>query len=178
MTTALTTAPELTTDRLTLRGPWADDLSLLTKWTTTSTRMAIMGGNGTVSEARFAFLINIGRWQMDGMGFFTVTRRDDPVALGRVGLLYYPQSDVRPKSEVELAWHLFDGAEGHGFASEAGRAVLGWARAILKLDRIVSFILPANTRSQATARRLGATTDGSRAAHDADAEVWFHKVAA
>ena len=30
--------------------------------------------------------------------------------------------------DVELAWHLFDGAAGQGFATEAAMAVKTWAR--------------------------------------------------
>lgn len=174
----LTSAPELTTERLVLRGPEPADLIPFTQWMTASKRMAVVGGNQSEAEARFAFQTNIGRWQMDGMGFFTVTLRDDPTALGRVGLLYYPVSTQRDTAEVEVAWFLFDGAEGHGFASEAARAVLAWARDGLGWTRVSSYIDPANKRSQATARRLGATTDGTQAAHNPKCDVWVHAQAA
>ena len=171
--TPLTSAPTLRTDRLTLRGPERDDLPALTRWTTTSARMAIIGGNGTPEEAWRAFLVNIGRWQMDGFGFFTLTARDDPAPLGRVGVLSYPFRDPTP--EVELSWHLFDGAEGRGYATEAARAVRDWARSERGIGRLVSYIHPANAPSQAVARRLGALTDGTRADHDPEAEVWVHE---
>lgn len=174
MIAPLTQAPDLMTDRLRLRGPKRSDLAAFTQWFTTSSRMAILGGNGTEAEARFAFQTNIGRWQMDGMGFFTVTRNDDATPLGRIGLLYYPESDVRTAPEVEAAWFLFDGAEGFGYATEAAKAVLQWGRQELKLDRIVSYILPENLRSRATAERLGASRNGTHAPHDDSADVWVH----
>lgn len=169
MTAPLTSAPTLRTERLTLRGPERGDLAPLTAFITTSPRMATLGGNGTDVEAWRAFLTNVGRWQVDGFGFFTLTRRDDDVPLGRVGLLNDPGYEA-----VELAWHLFDGAEGHGYATEAATAIRDWARRDRGLGRIVSYIDPANARSQATARRLGAATDGTRAPHDTSCEIWTH----
>lgn len=174
MTAPLTHAPTLRTARLILRGPERGDLQALTTWSTTSARMAIIGGNGTPEEAWRAFLTNIGRWQADGFGFFTLTLQDDPAPLGRVGLLSYPELVGGTARPVEMAWHLFDGAEGQGYASEAATAIRDWARSDLRLGRLVSYIAPANLRSRATARRLGATTDGTRADHDADAEIWEH----
>lgn len=172
MTMSLTNAPTLRTERLILRGPERGDLPALTAWITKSPRMAIMGGNDTPVEAWRAFLTNVGRWQTDGFGFFTLMRHDDPAPLGRVGLLSYPV--VEGSRIVELAWHLYDGAEGHGYVVEAATTIRDWARSDLDIDRLVSFIDPANTRSQATARRLRATTDGTRSDHDEDCEVWTH----
>ena len=76
--------------------------------------------------------------------------------------------------EIELAWHLFEGAEGKGFATEAGRVVKTWARDDLGLDKLVSYIDVSNERSQAVAKRLGAITDGTRAPHEPEAEIWVH----
>ena len=170
--TALTAAPTLRTERLILRGPERGDLDALTAFTTRSPRMASLGGNGTATEAWRAFLTNVGRWQVDGFGYFTLTAHGDPAPLGRVGLLSYPTPEAAP--EVELAWHLFDGAEGRGYVVEAATAIRDWARADRGLARLVSYIDPANARSRATARRLGAATDGTRAAHDPGCDVWEH----
>lgn len=171
-TAPLTDAPTLRTERLILRGPEREDLAALTDWITTSPRMAIMGGNDTPVEAWLAFLTNVGRWHTDGFGYFTLTRHTDRDPLGRVGLLSYPADGT--DRTVEVAWHLFDGAEGHGYVTEAATAIRDWARADLGLTHLVSFIDPANVRSQATATRLGATTDGTRPPHDPDCEVWTH----
>ncbi|EKE45681.1 acetyltransferase, gnat family [Oceaniovalibus guishaninsula JLT2003] len=165
----LTHAPTLTTDRLILRGPERGDLPAHVRFATTSDRMAAIGGRTTEDGAFRGFLAGIGHWHWHGYGFFTLTRRDDPAPLGRVGLL-----NLAGWADVELAWHLYDGAEGHGFATEAGAKVRDWARGTLGIDRLVSYIDAANARSQATARRLGAATDGARAAHDGDAEIWRH----
>ncbi|WP_292265506.1 GNAT family N-acetyltransferase [Marivita sp.] len=76
--------------------------------------------------------------------------------------------------DIELAWHLFEGSEGKGFATEAAREVKTWAIEALGLGRLYSYIIVANTRSQAVAKRFGAVSDGTRAPHEPEAEVWVH----
>lgn len=129
--------------------------------------------NETVSaeQAWFAFLTGIGHWHWHGFGFFVLTARGQNLPLGRVGLLKHSNWP-----EVELAWHLFDGAEGHGYATEAARAVRRWACQAMGLNRLVSYIDCKNHRSQAVAQRLGARTDGTRADHAPAAEIWQHPV--
>ena len=92
--------------------------------------------------------------------------------VGRVGLIKHSNWP-----DIELAWHLFEGAEGKGYATEAGMAVKHWAGEDLGLTRLFSYIDVDNTRSQAVAKRLGAVTDGTRAAHEPEAEIWVHAMA-
>lgn len=150
----LTNAPTLHTSRLTLRGPREDDLVPFTAWVTTSARMAAVGGNGTENDAWRGFIAGIGHWHYHGFGFFMIDDATTGAPLGRCGLLRHA---VWP--ETELAWHLFDGAEGRGIAYEAAVAVRQWAGDALGLGPLASFISPDNTRSRALARRLGATEE-------------------
>ena len=93
-------------------------------------------------------------------------------AIALASLLLTPQAGVKP--EVELAWHLFEGAEGNGYATEAAQEIRYWAYQSHGLNQLVSYIHHGNRRSQAVAKRLGAETDGSRADHEPDAEIWRH----
>ena len=168
----LSTAPILTTERLILRGPQQDDLPVLVRFMTSAPSMKRQGETVTEDQAWFGFLIGIGHWHWHGFGFFTVVEKQTGHPVGRVGLLKHagwPQ--------VELAWHLFEGAEGKGFATEAAMAVKDWASKVLELDRLESYIAIDNARSQAVAKRLGAATDGTRAPHEPGAEVWVHAMA-
>ncbi|MCW1950934.1 MAG: GNAT family N-acetyltransferase [Octadecabacter sp.] len=165
----LTTAPVLRTQRLILRGPERDDLAEFTRFMTSAPSMIAMGETGTAEQAWFGFLIGTGHWQWHGFGFFTVVEKETNQPVGRVGLLKH--SDW---PDVELAWHLFEGAEGKGFATEAAIAVKKWARDDLGITKLYSYIDADNTRSQAVAKRLGAATDGTRASHEPEAEVWVH----
>ena len=167
----LSTAPTLTTERLVLRGPERDDLPELTRFMTSAPSMKAQGETVTAQQAWFGFLIGIGHWHWHGFGFFTVVEQKTGQPVGRVGLIKH--SDW---PDIELAWHLFEGAEGRGLATEAAMAVIDWACKDLELENLFSYIDCANTRSQAVAKRLGAVTDGTRAPHEPDAEIWVHSL--
>ena len=167
----LSTVPILTTPRLVLRGPEREDLPALTRFMTSAPSMKAQGETTTADQAWFGFLIGVGHWQWHGFGFFTVVEQQTSQPIGRVGLLKHSNWP-----EIELAWHLFEGAEGKGFATEAGRVVKQWAHEELGLDQLHSYIDVDNTKSQAVAKRLEATTDGTRAAHEPKAEVWVHSM--
>lgn len=169
MSEALTAAPVLETERLILRGPVQSDLAEFTRFMTSSPRMQEQEETGSAQEAWFGFLIGIGHWQWHGFGFFTLMERGQSLPLGRVGLLKHSNWP-----QVELAWHLFEGAEGRGYATEAAREVRSWAGHAHGISQLVSYIDCGNHRSQAVAKRLGAQTDGTRAEHDCDAEIWVH----
>lgn len=165
----LSTAPTLTTERLVLRGPERDDLPAFTRFMTSAPSMAAQGETVTAEQAWFGFLAGIGHWQWHGFGFFILVETQSGHPVGRVGLIRHSNWP-----DIELAWHLFEGAEGKGYATEAAMAVKTWAREALGLHRLSSYINVGNARSQAVAKRLGATTDGTRAPHEPEAEVWIH----
>ena len=165
----LTLAPALTTPRLLLRGPERDDLLEFTRFMTSAPSMAAQGETVSAEQAWFGFLTGIGHWHWHGFGFFTVVEQQTDQPVGRVGLLKHSNWP-----DVELAWHLFEGAEGKGFATEAAEAVKRWASEHLRLDQLHSYIDLKNVRSQAVAKRLGAVTDGTRAPHEPESEVWVH----
>jgi len=165
----LTNAPKLMTERLVLRGPEQDDLPEFTRFMTSAPSMKAQGETITAQQAWFGCLTGIGHWHWHGFGFFTLVEQQTGQPVGRVGLIKH--SDW---PDIELAWHLFEGSEGKGFATEAAIAVKKWAREDLGLEKLYSYIDCGNTRSHAVARRLGAVTDGTRAPHEPEAEVWVH----
>jgi RimJ/RimL family protein N-acetyltransferase len=60
---------------------------------------------------------------------------------------------------TEIGWRLRRDAWGHGFATEAARAALGFAFDDLGLAELVSFTSVINKRSRAVMARLGMTHD-------------------
>jgi RimJ/RimL family protein N-acetyltransferase len=60
---------------------------------------------------------------------------------------------------TEIGWRLRRDAWGLGFASEAARAVMGFAFDELGLDALVSFTSVGNHRSRAVMERIGLTRD-------------------
>jgi len=166
----LTQAPVLQTERLSLRGPERRDFPAFARFMTASPRMKAQGEVSDMDQAWIGLLAGVGHWHWHGYGFFMVCRKSDDVLVGRVGLLNHLNWP-----DVELAWHLCDGAEGHGYATEAGCAVQRWASEAHAIHQLYSYIHVDNQRSQAVAKRLGAATDGTRAAHEQDAEIWTHQ---
>ncbi|MBR9852552.1 MAG: GNAT family N-acetyltransferase [Rhodobacteraceae bacterium] len=171
MSSSLTTTPVLTSERLVLRRPERDDLPAFTRFMTSAPSMEAQGETVTVEQAWFGFLTGIGHWHWHGFGFFIVVEKKTGQPVGRVGLIKHSNWP-----DIELAWHLFEDGEGKGFATEAAIAVKKWAREELGLDRLYSYIDRKNTGSQAVAKRLGAVTEGKRAPHEPEAEVWVHSM--
>jgi RimJ/RimL family protein N-acetyltransferase len=96
-----------------------------------------------------------GHWALRGYGGWIVERAADGEPLGRVGL-WHPEG----WPGVEVGWKLGRAAWGHGYATEAAQAAIGWAWTALGLDELSSMIDPRNTASQRVAQRLGETNTG------------------
>jgi RimJ/RimL family protein N-acetyltransferase len=162
--------PTLTTERLTLRAPaLGDHAAYAAFWA--SERSAIVGGPHETKVAWFILTDDAGHWALRGFGVWAVD--DGTGCVGTVGFRL-PIRDV--PMDVELGWTLFSGT-GRGFATEAARAALAWARETghaARWGRIVSYIDRANAPSQAVAARLGARDTGQAAAHNPDCDVWEH----
>jgi len=141
------------TDRLILREPGGQDVRALTEFYTTE-RSGMAGGNVSYAEAVTRAYAMLGHWVHRGYGFFTITDKIDGQAIGMAGP-YYPPG--RP--ETEIGWVLFDGAEGNGYATEAAKATISFARNTLGWRDIVHYIDVKNARSVAVAVRLGAFHD-------------------
>ena len=60
---------------------------------------------------------------------------------------------------VEIGWRLARACWGNGYVTEAATAVLAFGFDELHLDEVVSFTVPANTRSRRVMERLGMTHD-------------------
>lgn len=167
MTPHLTDTPVLTTDRLTLRPPVLADFPAHRDFYA-SGMSASIGGPVSQSDAWRKFASHAGHWALKGFGWFIL--HDEKGPRGMIGVHEPPHYEA-----MELGWALFDqAATGKGYATEAATAIRAWATATLKPGRLVSFIDPENTASQAVARRLGATNSGHRARHNPECEVWDH----
>ena len=100
----------------------------------------------------------IERWAVDGFGLWAVERTADRRLLGFSGLAA-PTFEAHFTPAVEVGWRFAVEVWGHGYATEAARAALRFGFEDLDLTEIVSFTVPANTRSRAVMERLGMTRD-------------------
>lgn len=171
MTLGTPAAPTLDTERLVLRGWRPEDFEPYAAMLADAETARFITAAGRAldeTEAWNETVWLIGHWQMLGCGMFVVEERSTGAFLGRVGPL-------RPPSwpDFEIAWSLAPGARGHGYATEAARAAIGWSFATFPLDRIVSVIDPRNEASRKVAERLGERRTGERFTPFRDpCEVW------
>ena len=146
-----TPIPTLTTERLTLRAPKPGDFDAFAAFRG-GPRSAYVGGPFDRVQAFNQFCALWGHWDMRGFGRWIVAETASDTPLGVVGL-FQPEDWPEP----ELAWSLFDGAEGKGYAVEAATAARAYAFQTLGWTRLVSFVSVKNMRSIALAERMGAT---------------------
>jgi len=150
------TAPTLTTARLVLRPATMADFPAYAAFVT-GARARFMGGPHDRAKAWDWFCNDVAQWSLLNLGALIITLEGR--AIGQVAVCGGP---IFP--EPELGWFLFDQAdEGHGYATEAARAMADWALGPRGLETLVSYIDPANTASARLAERLGARRDGGAA---------------
>jgi RimJ/RimL family protein N-acetyltransferase len=93
------------------------------------------------------------------LGFWAIEVADEGPLRGRVVgsvlLVPLPNGD----GEVEIGWHLHPDSWGHGYATEAARAVLGHGLGA-GLPEIIAVSHTDNVASQAVMRRLGMADRG------------------
>ncbi|MER6364403.1 GNAT family N-acetyltransferase [Kitasatospora sp. NPDC001527] len=92
-----------------------------------------------------------------GYGWSAVEVRATGEFIGFVGL--DEVDGGLPFTGVEIGWRLARTAWGHGYATEAARAVLAHGFDALGLPEILAVTTASNLRSQAVMRRIGMTTD-------------------
>lgn len=162
--------PTLTTERLTLRAPRLSDFDAIAAFRA-SDRARFVGGPASKSNSWGYLAALVGHWDLRGYGRWIITRTgDDATALGITGP-FYPYDWPEP----EIAWTLFDSAEGHGFAFEAAAAARSYAYTTLGWTTAASFVHPDNTRSIALAKRMGCRPDGvHQHADHGPLHIWRH----
>ncbi|WP_333834275.1 GNAT family N-acetyltransferase [Rubrimonas sp.] len=151
---ALPAIPVIETERLRLRAPRLSDFDAYAAFCA-SPRSAGVGGPYSRGDAFQRFAALIGHWALRGFGRFMVADRASDAPLGVVG----PMHPIE-WPEPEIAWSVFDHAEGRGVAHEAALAARRFAYETLRWSTAVSLTAPDNLRSQALARRLGCERDG------------------
>jgi RimJ/RimL family protein N-acetyltransferase len=83
-------------------------------------------------------------------GRWAIERREDGELVGGLAIRLLPPFE----EDLELSWQLRPDAWGHGYAAEAGAALIRWAFT-QDIDELFAVARPNNTRAVATAKRLG-----------------------
>ncbi len=98
------------------------------------------------------------QFEEQGFGFWALELVLGGEMIGYTGL-NVPRFEAHFTPAVEVGWRLAKHHWGKGFASEAARAALDFGFDEAGLDEIVSFAVPANTRSIGVMERIGMTHD-------------------
>jgi RimJ/RimL family protein N-acetyltransferase len=147
--------PSLTTPRLRLDRYTLEDVDALHRlWTNDAVRRFLFDDQA-ISRERALELVaqSLELWNTRGFGQFTVRRQDAPGELLGFAGLY--QNENSPG--VEIIYGLAPSCWHQGYATEATRAVLGFAFGPLALPRVWSRIDPPNKSSIRVMQRLGLT---------------------
>jgi RimJ/RimL family protein N-acetyltransferase len=150
--------PQLQTQRLSLRRWRKDDLK----------PFAALNGDPDVmehfpsvmTEDRTADMISWieEHFEKHGFGLWAVENTASGDLVGFTGLAI-PSFEAEFMPAVEVGWRLGKEHWGKGYATEAARAALAYGFDEAGLEHIVSFTIPANTRSTMVMERLGMTHD-------------------
>jgi RimJ/RimL family protein N-acetyltransferase len=92
-----------------------------------------------------------------GWGWWAIEVRATGDFAGMAGL--DPVGEGLPFHGVEIGWRLAQSAWGHGYATEAARAVLQYGFETLGLPEILAIAAAGNVRSHAVMKRLNMTHD-------------------
>lgn len=161
--------PTLDTENFRLRALQMSDLDAYTEFGA-SYRSVGVGGPFTETQSFQRLAALIGHWGLRGFGRWMVADKDTDEPLGVVGLMH--PSDW---PEAEIAWTVFEKAEGKGVAYECAMATRTYGYETLGLKTLISCTMEGNIRSEALAQRMGATRDGEFSHADYGVmRIWRH----
>ncbi len=150
------------TERLLLRPGWNDDAEALTHAIANEKivrNLAAVPWPYDVEDARsYLNMVQSGAQstQLPDFLIFARTQRN-PELVGGIGLHTNP---LNPFGPPELGYWIAESHWGHGYATEAGRAVIALARDSLKCRRIAAGYFTDNPASGAVLRKLGFKSTG------------------
>jgi RimJ/RimL family protein N-acetyltransferase len=151
------TVPELRTERLRLRG-WRDgDLDAFALICADVETMRWVGSpEGMTREEAWRHMAYLaGHWALRGYGLWAAEEAETGELVGRVGLLF-PEG----WPGLEVGWLIGRPHWGKGYAPEAARASMEWAREQLGAGHVISLIADDNERSARVAEKLGMAVEG------------------
>jgi RimJ/RimL family protein N-acetyltransferase len=147
--------PVLVTERLTLREWRPEDLAGFAALNADARVMEHFPG--VLSPERSdAVADRLAAQWADGFGPWALEQRETGAFIGYVGFVA-PTFRAHFTPAIEIGWRIAHDMWGRGYATEAARASLGWARSNLSPPRgeIVSFTTVANVLSRRVMGKLG-----------------------
>lgn len=146
--------PELSTERLKMRGWRESDLVPLSAFYADEESARFIGGIRDRHIVWRQIATYIGHWVLRGYGFWALEEKATGKFAGWCGL-WFPDGWPEP----EIGWGLMPEARGKGYATEAAKRARDHAYDELGWTTAISFIAPGNHTSRAVAERLGAALE-------------------
>jgi RimJ/RimL family protein N-acetyltransferase len=165
----VSSVPEVVTERLLLRGWCDEDTGAWGELCADPEVMRPLGRRGGISlgDAWREMAMLAGHWTLKGFGHWVLELRATGELVGRAGLYHPPDWPG-----LEVGWTVARPHWGNGYAGEAARASLEWARAELGADHVISLIADDNLRSQRVAEKLGMEQEGRAQVRGYDLRVY------
>ncbi len=110
-------------------------------------------------------------WLTRGFGMWAVEVKEGGAFIGRVGLVHHADW-IASEHDAEIGWTLARSEWGKGYATEAARAVVGWAQDRGAPRRIISITRPDNVRSRRVMEKIGLELAGETHWRGYD-QVWY-----
>lgn len=113
------------------------------------------------SRARLRRWASVTAQEPPGLGLWAITLQDGDIPIGTTVLKHLPDAEAVPTDDVEVGWHVHPDHWGHGYATEAARALVQHGFGTLGLDEIHAVAWAGNDPSFAVMQRLGMTRRGT-----------------
>jgi RimJ/RimL family protein N-acetyltransferase len=160
--------PTIETENLILRAPRESDLDAMAVFSQ-SERSHWVGGPKNRHGTWRVLIGMLGHWAVRGYGLWHIEEKATGTSVGAAGIINH-----EGWQEPELGWHVYDEFEGKGLAFEATLAARQSAAEKFGLNSVISYIDPANIRSVALAKRLGATYECDAILLDEPCQIYRH----
>jgi len=154
----LTQPLQLETPRLTLRRWQEADRGLFAEMNADPVVMHYFEAPMTRQQSDEAIDRYLAAFDREGFSFFAATVRDTSDFVGTIGLQTMRDAVPNlPQPAVEIGWRLVQSAQGKGFATEGGQAVVDYAFNELRLPEVVAITAIPNQPSRHVMEKLGMT---------------------
>lgn len=110
------------------------------------------GSPATAVEVQASIASAKERWERFGFSWWSIIRQDSDEIIG-AGCVQHIENE--PGNPVEIGWRLKRDHWGHGYATEAARAMIAFAFNVLGVAAIHATTHPSNERSINVMKRLG-----------------------
>lgn len=148
----------MTTERLLLRRWQQSDREMFARLNADARVMEFMPGILSEQESNSVADRIEAHFRQHGFGLYAAELRCNGSFIGFVGLSL-PSFQTAFTPCVEIGWRLAADYWGQGLATEGAREVVRYGFEVLEVPELVSFTVPANTRSIRVMKKLSMTSD-------------------